>query len=75
MKTSAVHQFIEAGEWQKAFSAARKFFFGLSKAEKRSIEIAADCCNELRRPFYESIGIDWAVETETAKSVLIAKFA
>lgn len=74
MKTSPVSKFIQAGEWQKAFSAARRFFFGLTKEEKRSIEIAADCCNELRRPFYVSIGVDWTAETEKAKAFLQAKF-
>lgn len=74
MKNSAISQFIQAGEWQKAFSAARKFFFGLTKEQKRSIEIAADCCNESRRPFYAALGIDWNTETENAKTFLLAKF-
>ena len=74
MKNTPVSKFIQAGEWQKAFSAARKFFFGLTKEQKRSIEIAADCCNELRRPFYDSIGVDWVTETENAKTFLSAKF-
>lgn len=74
MKNSKVSGFVQANEWQKAFSAARQFFFGLSKPEKRSIEIAADCCNPDRRPFYESIGVNWLSETENAKAVLREKF-
>lgn len=72
---SKIKTFVVAGDWPKAFSTARKFFFGLSKSEKRSIEIAADCCDEGRRNFYERIAIDWQAETEAAKSFLLGKYS
>lgn len=69
-----VKDLVATEQWAKAFSAARKFFFGLTKEQKRSIEIAADCGNEARQVFYTRLGVDWAAEIENAKNILLAKF-
>jgi hypothetical protein len=53
---------------------ARKFFFGISKDEMRSIEIAADCLNG-KQSIYVSFGIDCDHEIKRAKEILKEKYA
>lgn len=69
-----ISTFVKNENWPAAFSCARKFFFGLSKDEKRTIEIAADCQDQSKRAFYATIGVNWQEAIEEAKSILVAKF-
>jgi len=65
---------ILSENWKRAFSMARKFFFGVSKDEMRSIEIAADCLNG-KQSIYVSFGIDCDHEIKRAKEILKEKYA
>lgn len=64
-KKEEIKQALEAKNYKRAFSIARKFFFGISTDLMRSIEIAADAANG-RTSFYVSIGVDTTTETEKA---------
>ena len=68
-----VQDYIKAENWKKAFSTARKFFFGLSKDELRDIEIASDYLNG-KELFYKALGIDCEFHFNNAKSILIKKY-
>lgn len=69
-----IKAYILKEDWKKTFSMARKFFFGLSKDELRSIEIASDCLNG-KGSVYISFGIDCQSEINKAKGILKIKYA
>jgi len=71
---SNIKEYIKNNNWGKAFSTARKFFFGLTKDELKEIEIAADYLNG-HGSFYKSVGIDCIKSVEAAKNILITKYA
>lgn len=60
---------LEREDWKKAFSIARKFFFGIPADLKRSVEIGADVLNG-KESFYKSVGVDTSAELEKAKKGL-----
>lgn len=70
---SPIQQHIKTGNWKKVFSISRKYFFGLTKEEKRDIEIASDFLNG-KESFYTALGIDCNLCFNNAKIAIIKKF-
>lgn len=60
---------LEKEDYKKAFSIARKFFFGIPEELKRSVEIGADVLQG-KESFYKSLGVDTQAELEKAKKGL-----
>ena len=73
-KKDAIVKELEAGNVAAACKIARKFFFGLTKEEKRVVEITADCANPKRTKFYRNIGVDTVEALNKAKAILRAKY-
>lgn len=73
-KTEQIKEAIKSENWHIAFRIAKGFFTGLTKDEKRSIDIAHEC-NAGKLLFYQSIGINTDIEIENAKKILLIKFA
>jgi hypothetical protein len=73
-KKQQIKAHVLNGETQKACIIARKFFFGLNKLEKESIDITADSVNKKQSVFYKSIGIDLDYHAANAGIILFQKY-
>jgi len=72
-KSEQIKEAINSEDWKTVFSIANKFFTGLSKEEKRAIDIAHESyCGKIA--FYKSIGVDTESEILKAKQILTDKF-
>ena len=72
-KVDKVKSLLAAGAFQKALAIVKTFRIGLSKKEKRIIEIASECFTG-NEDFYRSLGINTEKEIEQAVSLLKEKF-
>lgn len=70
-KLSQIQTALRNEDFDKAFSIAAKFFNGLTKDEKRYIEIAHQ---KGQRKTYEQLGVDVDECIEKAKTILINKY-
>lgn len=73
-KTEQIKEAISNENWVIAFRIAKNFFNGLTKEQKRSIDIAYEC-NCGKSEFYKSIGVNTEYEKENAINILKVKFA
>lgn len=69
-KTTQAKEFWLSGDKQKALRIFKTFRLGLSKEEKRAIEIHHEVVSGGKTSFYESLGIDLQDIKEQAESVI-----
>jgi len=72
-KTSQAIEFFKSGDFAKAFKIFRTFKMGISKAEKRTFEIASECLAG-KGGFYSGLNIDVDSEIEKAKQIVTSNF-
>lgn len=73
-KKEQIKSAISKNDYTTAFRIAKSFFIGLTKDQKRSIDIAHECeCG--KSSFYVSIGVNIEEEKQKAISILKANFA
>jgi hypothetical protein len=73
-KSEQIKDAIATNDYTTAFRIAKSFFNGLTKDQKRSIDIAHEC-ESGKKSFYVSVGVDVDSEKQKAISILKAKFA
>lgn len=74
-KTNLAIALFKLGRYKEAFAIFKTFKRGFSKEQKRAIEIASECVNNLARcQFYESIGVDAKQLCVDAYCVIIDKY-
>lgn len=69
-KAQQIKNHLAGGDELEALKVAKGFFYGFTKEEKRSIDIAFEA-NTGKKSFYERLGVD--VNTEYAKAIQILK--
>jgi len=68
-KTEQLRQFWKQGESKKALKIFKTFKIGITKEQKRTIEIAYEVLTG-KENFYISLGIDTAKECQKATEIL-----
>lgn len=69
-KTQQAKDLFNSGEISKALKIVKTFKVGISKDEKRTIEISNECLSG-SEDFYKGLGID--TQKEVNKSIVILK--
>jgi hypothetical protein len=72
-KTEKAIEFYTEGSFPAAFRIFKTFRLGITKEEKRTLEIAHECVSG-KGSFYKGLGIDGEEEIEKAKVIIEKKF-
>lgn len=74
-KTRKAISLFRAGDYKGAFKLFSGFKMGFSNEERRKMQIAYECVNDLKRcAFYESIGIDYKQICCDAWCIIVDKY-